>query len=289
MLRLFCPLMIWVAVGILLAALASPPLSQGAELLTVKVVEGKTYSGFVDAKTDDRLLWLRREQGTGMLRRGISWERIVSASHQGKPVELSELPKLAERIASSRTVVVQPVHSEPAAPPPAPARQHIASLAIEAAVTNWDADVENDGLLVAFRLLDEEGYETTADGTLEVELFAPRIRKYHEAPQSRGYRVDLIERWTVAVAKNQFRGGAVRVRLPFGAIHPEFDRGVDALGLVHARLAVPGEGVFAQSLDGLSLRTFAPTRDALLDNTGRQFLPTEMTGRGEGAYPLPRW
>jgi hypothetical protein len=289
MLRLLCQLKLLVVVGILAAALAFPTLSQGADALTVKVADGKTYWGFVDSKTDDRLLWLRREQGTGMLRRGIAWERIMSASHQGQAVELSDLPKLAEQIASSRTIVVQRGHSKPAKLPMAAARRPVAALAIESAVANWDGDVETDGLMVDLRVLDDEGLETTADGTLEIELFAPRIRKYHEAPQSRGYHVDLIERWTVAVNASQFHRGVARVRLPFGAIHPEFDRGVDALGLIHARLAVPGDGVFDQSLDGITVRKFSPVRDALLDNTGRQFLPTEITGRGEGAYSLPRW
>jgi hypothetical protein len=149
--------------------------------------------------------------------------------------------------------------------------------------------VETDGLSLDLRLLDAEGVATAAAGTLEVELFAPRIRKYHEAPQSRGYSVDLIERWSLPISAPQFRGGQARIRLPFGAIHPEFDRGVDAVGLVHVRLAVPGHGVLEQSLDGVVLRPWSPTRDALLDNTGRQFLPTEGTGRGEGAYPQPRY
>ncbi len=276
------------AAGILLAAGSFSSGSQAAESLTVKDREGKTYSGVVDSKTDDRALWLRREEGTGMLRRGIAWERIASASRGDVPVELGELPKLARQIASTRTVVIKPMTAEAAAPPPAPAAA-AAAIAIDAAVANWDADVESDGLVVAIRLLDQDGYEMAADGTLEVELFAPRIRKYHEAPQSRGYYVDLIERWTVAVSAAQFRGGVARVRLPFGAIHPEFDRGVDALGLVHATLAVPGAAVFEQSLDGISLRSFSPTRDALLDNMGRQLLPTEATGRGEGTYSLPRW
>ena len=224
-----------------------------------------------------------------MLRRPISWERIESASHDGLVVELSELPALARQIAKARTAVVLPENPQPVQQPQSNAPARAAALEVNAAVANWDADVEADGLLVELRLLAAQGYETAAAGTLEVELFAPRLRKYHESPQSRGYRVDLINRWTVAIAPDDFRGGVARVQLPFGAIHPEFDRRTDALGLVHARMAVPGAGVFEQSLDGISLRSFSPVRDALLDNAGRWFLPTEMTGRGEGSYSLPRW
>ncbi len=289
MVRPFCSAKAFSANGILLVVVFSAATAQSADLLTVKVAEGRSYAGLVDHKTDERQLWLRLEEGTGTLRRPISWERITAATHRGQAVELRDLPTLARQIASSRIVTVQPKPLQPASPPPAPAPPPVASLAMEAALANWDADVETDGLAIWLRLLDEEGFETRAAGTLEVELLAPRIRKYHEAPQSRGYSVDLIERWSVQFAAEKFRGGQVLVRLPLGAIHPEFDRGVDALGLVHARLAVPGQGVFEQSVDGVSLRTFSPVRDALLDNTGRHFLPTEATGRGEGAYPLQRW
>ena len=271
-----------------IAAAGLPAASDGADELSVTVAGGKTYWGLVDAKTDERQLWLRREEGHAILRRPIAWQRIESAMHAGQSVELSELAKLARRIASERTVVVQPMQVPPLPPPPPP-RQPVAALALDAAVANWDGDVEADGLLIELRLLDEQGYETAAAGTLAVELFAPTIRKYHEAPQSRGYRVDSLQRWTMAITPDHFHGGTARVRLPFDAVHPQFDRRVDAQGLVHASLAVPGAGVFEQSLDGVALRSFSPVRDDLLDNTGRWFLPTETTGRGEGAYPLPRW
>jgi hypothetical protein len=174
-------------VGILSALSPAAP-AQAADSLTVQVAGGRTYTGFVDSKTDDRQLWLRRELGTGMLRRPISWadrRRVAMAD-----VELGGFPAwLTSRLA----VIVLP--DAPAAPSPAAAHRPIASLAIDAAVANWDGDVESDGLVVELSVADADGSPTAAAGTLEVELFAPRIRKYHEAPQSRGYVVDLIERW----------------------------------------------------------------------------------------------
>ena len=265
-------------------AAAEPPAP-----LTIEVEGGAKFTGLVDSRTDERRLWLRFEEGTAAIWRPFTWQRVVAASHAGRSVATSDLPDLARKIQSSRTQVVQPRRPAPAAAESAPLPAAPAALAIDASLANWDGDVESDGLSLDLRVVDAEGLATAAAGTLEVELFAPRIRKYHEAPQSRGYSVDLIERWSLPVAEDSFRGGQARIRLPFGAIHPEFDRRVDAVGLVHVRLAVPGHGVLEQSLDGVVLRPWSPTRDALLDNTGRQFLPAEGTGRGKAAYPQPRY
>jgi len=265
-------------------AAAEPPIP-----ITIEIEGGATFTGLVDTRTDERRLWLRFEEGSATAWRPFRWQRIVAATYEGRSVVTSDLPNLARRIQSSRQQVVVPRRPVTAAGPPAPRPAPPTALAIDASLANWDADVEADGLALELRLMDSEGFATAANGTLEVELFAPRIRKYHEAPQSRGYSVDLIERWSLPLAKEKFRDGQAHIRLPFGAIHPEFDRGVDAVGLVHVRLAVPGHGVFEQSLDGVVLRPWSPTRDALLDNTGRQFLPTEETGRGEGAYSQPRY
>lgn len=270
----------WVTAG----AADDPPAP-----LTVEVEGGRAFTGLVDKKTDDRRLWLRFEEGTAVLWRPITWSRIVAASHRGQKVDLDKLQGLSRQIQSSRQIVVQPRAVQSPSPPTEHAPAPPASLAIEAELSNWDADVETDGLALWLRVLDADGAATVAAGSLEVELFAPRIRKYHEAPQSRGYAVDLIERWSVALTAEQFRRGEAIVRLPFGVIHPEFDRRADALGLVHARLAVPGQGVFEQAVDGVSIRRWSPTRDALLDNTGRGFLFTEGTGRGQVAYPQPRY
>jgi hypothetical protein len=265
----FVLLLVGAAAALSREGAAAEPLAP----LTIEVEGGAKFTGLVDSQTDERRLWLRFEEGTAAIWRPFTWQRVVAASHAGRSVATSD----------------QPRRPAPAAAEPAPLPAAPAALAIDASLANWDGDVETDGLSLDLRVVDAEGLATAAAGTLEVELFAPRIRKYHEAPQSRGYSVDLIERWSLLVAEESFRGGQARIRLPFGAIHPEFDRRVDAVGLVHLRLAVPGHGVLEQSLDGVVLRPWSPTRDALLDNTGRQFLPAEGTGRGKAAYPQPRY
>ena len=68
-------------------------------------------------------------------------------------------------------------------------------------------------------------------------------------------------------------------RLPFQAIHPEFNLQVGSVGLVHARLAVPGTGVFEATTNTISVRPVNPIRDRLQVQQGSRFLPTERTGQ----------
>jgi hypothetical protein len=257
--------------------------------LAIHLKSGRTLTGLVDSRTGDSHLSLRFHRGSGYLRKSIPWGDIASASFEGKAVDADALKELASRLKSpppprserhSATSRVQPRPAPPSPP---------ASIGIDARLANWDADVEADGLVLELFVADAEGQLTAADGTLEVELFAPRLRRQHEAPASRGYEVDLIERWSRLLSALDFSGGRAALRLPFGAIHPEFDRRVDALGLVHVRLSIPGHGIFEQSLDGVLLRPFSPVRDALLDHRGEWFLPSEGTGRGRTSYGLPRY
>src|SRR5207237_1020985 len=85
-----------------------------------------------------------------------------------------------------------------------------------------------------------------------------------------------------ALWKSSFsRRSGVRLRLPFGAIHPELNPNWTAswYGLVHIRFSIPGHGVFEDSRDGVRIRPWAPNRDQLEMNTGQRFLPTENLGR----------
>ena len=272
--------------SIVIAALLAPraPAGEPPAPLTVQTHDGRSYTGFVDRETSKTHLVVRMERGRAAVWYPIPWSRIEGAQHEGREITADELRELANRIQTSRQVVLQPRHRPVKPELPLPVAASPAAISIDAQLANWDADVESDGILLWLKVIDNAGSTTAAPGSLEVELFAPLARKYHEVPQGRGYSVELIERWSVNVTEAQFRGGEARIRLPFGALHPQFDGGVDLFGLVHARLAVSGHGVFEQSLDGIPLRPFAPTRDALLDNEGRHFLPTEGTGRGKTAF-----
>ncbi|MFH1923324.1 MAG: hypothetical protein ABIP48_25965, partial [Planctomycetota bacterium] len=70
-----------------------------------------------------------------------------------------------------------------------------------------------------------------------------------------------------------------KYRFPFQAVHPEFDLELAPYAAVHARLSVPGEGVFEATESDVRVRPYSATRDHLQYTTGQRFFPLERTGR----------
>ena len=250
--------------------------------LTVTLNSGRTFAGAVDVRTAADALVLRFGNGKQSILRPIRWESIAAARHADVAVSLDELRALAEKIKTSAPV------QRPAAPPPphlpmtAAERavpSQVAAIHFDAAIANWDPDVESDGLLLRLMPSDNNGQLTAASGNVEVELFASQRRTFHHAPQSGGYSTERIGHWTVPVVRDAFGENGIALRLPFQAMHPEFRHDLHWYGLVHVRFTVPGSGVFEHSQDALALQPYTPVRDALQQNTGRRFLPTETTGR----------
>jgi hypothetical protein len=178
--------------------------------------------------------------------------------------------------------VVAPVSAEAeAAVEEVPAR--VAMVNFDPYIANWDADVETDGLIIDIAPLDGDGCLIPSNGTLTVELFGQQRRTLDLAPQSGGATLELVERWTREISAADFGPNGVRLKLPYGAIHPELRPDWLAwwYGLVHMRLAIPGQGVFEGSRDGVRMLPFSPNRDRLEMKTGERFLPTETLGRRE--------
>lgn len=257
---------------------AAHSLPADDRLLSVKLASGRVFTAHVDKRTDE-LLWLRFSSGGGNILRPIAWERVVEARLDGETVELNELRAVCAELKSGappQEVLPAPAAVAPAQPLVAPA---VASIRIEAWLANWDADVETDGICVQLTPVDENGQIVPVSGTADIELFAARQRKYHEAPQSGGWMTELAQRWSEVVKPEEIGRSGILLRLPFAAVHPEFSSGVDDFGLVHVRLSVPGSGVFEQSLDGVRLRNWSPVRNGMYLQNGRRFFSTERTSR----------
>jgi len=264
--------------AMLIVALTAHSLHAEDRLLRVKLASGREFTAHVDKRTDE-LLWLRFSRGGGSILRPIAWERVVAAQLDGKTVELNELRAICEEVKSGAPApdpLPAPADAVSTQPLVTPA---VASIRIEAWLANWDADVEADGICVQLTPVDENGQVVPVNGTAEVELFAARQRKYHEAPQSGGWMTELAQRWSEVVTPDDIGPSGIVLRLPFAAVHPEFTSGVDYFGLVHVRLTVPGSGVFEQSLDGVRLRNWSPVRNGMYLQNGRRFFSTERTSR----------
>ena len=283
-----------------LTILSFTAVSHAAEPeVVLQLASGRQFHGVIDAASTADTLVLRTTTGSVTIRRPIRWERIEQATTSGQVVDL---PKLREQVAArgqdsgvrgqeSGTALLRKIEINSLAPltqetaedeqpieiPP----PRVAMVAFNPFVANWDADVETDGLVVDVMPLDINRYLVPSSGTLEVELYSPQRRTLDLAPMSGGDTMELVERWTRAINPEDFGPGGVRLRLPFGAIHPELNPNWTAslYGLVHLRLAIPGQGVFEDSRDGVRIRPWAPNRDRLELKSGQRFLPTENLGR----------
>jgi hypothetical protein len=261
----------------------------------VNVTSGRQFAGVVDEASDAQQLVLRSDHGSIKLWRPIRWERVVSATVDGKPLDVSSLKNMAAQAPEDRAQDIgqrpllrsiemrgEPSLSDSSQPEAADTWQpRVAMVAFDASIANWDADVETDGVLIDVAPFDVNRRVVPVSATVEVELFAPQRRTLDLAPQSGGDTLELVERWTRAITPDDFGPSGVRLRLPFGAITPELQPNWTAwhYGLVHVRLSVPGHGVFDDTRDGIRIRPWAPNRDRLEMKTGQRFLGTEYMNR----------
>lgn len=272
------------------------PACLSAETVVVSLPNGRQITATIHERTNAAELWLEYGTRTVTVVRPVAWKTIVEASHQGEPISIPQLRELATRTvseqppapASTRVVHVPPadesVRRETMAQRARRALGFVArvrSVQFDAALANWDGDVEADGLLLRLFPIDDQGGSVAASGTLRVEFIGRRQVEFNDARHHRGTALGEIGRWTAQVDEADFRRGVATVKLPFQASHPEFDVDWLADGLVHVRFTAPGHGTFEHSLDGVRTRPFSPLRDATQVQSGRRFLSTERTGRGK--------
>lgn len=262
--------------------------------VVVDVVSGRRFVGEVDPDTNESTLWLRRDLASGYLLRPIDWQRVTSVELGGDAYSGEEFRKalsvVREALASesqqnaalgkpsgqgsiilgpaaATTQIVAPHADEPA---------RVQSLAIDAYLANWDADVEPDGLILDVLPLDSEGALVPVHATVEVDLLAERtgVVKLAE-PFAR------IGRWTRRVDPADFGVWGARYRLAFQAVNPDFDRRWATHGALHVRLSVPGAGVFEQTDSTLRIRPYSSVRDRLEQANGNRYFYEERTGSGK--------
>lgn len=304
----------------LIALLPGVSLGLAQRPASVRVASGRVFHAEVSARTDENRLWLSFRTGSAELLRPIAWDRVVAAGLDGERLAGRQLrTRLLEASTQSLAAGAPTVHDDEAATwtstaavqaqqappsgeeeiplPPAtsgPTMAHealdalfapprIAAVRLDSHIANWDADVEADGLILQAVPIDATGHVIPVRGTLQVELIGARRIAFQDGPHKRGRDFGRLGNWTRQVLPADVHPDGAWYKLPFQGRHPEFDVDVFRKALVHARLVVPGEGTFEASLDGVRLRPFAPTRDALQRDTGRRFFPTERTGRGKRA------
>jgi len=272
--------------------------------IVVQLHGGQELAGYVDARTDGEALVMRFEGMASRLWRTIPWSRVAGARIGSESLAADALQQQAATLASTaqpidRTRVGRDTAGDtgnaeqvPAVPAGGEASHavramkaiqgppEVKSVAIEAQLGQWDADVEPDGLLIVVAPQDAWGLTVPASGTLTVELIARRSTAARsEFTFPRGEPLPTIGRWTKRVEPYHIGPQGAVYRLPFQAVHPSFEHDLASIALVHARLAVPGSGVLETSAPMVRIRRFSPTRDQQQVLRGTRFLPTERLGR----------
>ncbi len=271
------------------------PAKQSPEPVTVELASGRTFTAGIDPETDEAQLWLRWSRPTASVHRPIRWDRVVrvraadkvfSGDEFREAVRLfrEQFPKAPKAITGAGQITMKGPKVPAAERGSAPVEtdggrfgqmRPVRSLMIDARLANWDSDVQTDGLLLELYPLDENGQLVPVRGTLQVHLVAELYGKGHRVrPFSR------LGSWTERVRVSHFQRGPARYRRPFESVHPEFDLESSPYGMVHARISVPGQGVFQSTQSTVRIRPYSPIRDRLEQVTGSRFFPPERTTRG---------
>lgn len=294
--------------GTVVVALCLLGMSRSAlaeQTATVRLLSGRSFSGeLLPGPSRDYFSLRSSIAGLDMIRR-IAWSSVVSVELDGQ--ELSEVdfksraadavdpgpggqPSLSELgapLSASQAAKRLPLVGEVTMNPAADDRVHyavmenrssprvrISSIYLDAYVANWDRDVESDGLIVHLYALAEDGSLATARGSLELQLTAEQ-QGFNTIHQN----FTDVGRWSRRARPNDFTGQGAVYRLEFQALHPDFDLELRAQGLLHARLTVPGHGVFEASCAAVRIRPYSPVRDRLEQQKGVRFFSHEGLSR----------
>lgn len=262
--------------------------------VVVELASGRRFAGEVDRRTDERTLWISNPLRSGQVLRPVDWTRVTSVELDGELYSGEQFHEAVGEVCGSLAadsedagevrvvgapadIILGPAESPPRlGPPPLEVAAAVRSLAVEAQLANWDADVEPDGLILDVLPLDLEGHPVAVSGSIAVELLAERVGVV-QLPNP----FERIGYWTRRVSPDDFGVYGARYRLPFQAVNPDFERRFASHGAVHVRLSVPGAGVFEQTDSTLRIRPYSSVRDRLEETTGRRYFYQERVGRGE--------
>ncbi|MBM3999281.1 MAG: hypothetical protein FJ297_07040 [Planctomycetes bacterium] len=243
------------------------------ERITVRLTDGRVFSGRVDGRTGPSALWLRFGGDAITVRRAFDWTEIDDAAVRGERVRAADLRPITEALAAREsnarpgtagTVQIEPESIGPGVAPlgaerRAPAR--VRGFTADGTLANWDADVEPDGIVVRVIPFGDRGEPVRAEGTLDVRLAAPVRVAYDAARRARGETMTQIGNWTRRITAREYDADDVEFALGFGARDPNADATIGSHGMLEVRLIVPGHGVFERRVEPLRIRPYSPLRD----------------------------
>jgi hypothetical protein len=244
--------------------------------ITVALVDGREVSGEVARESDERMLWLARSEPGLAMTSGFVWKRVARWSGLGPAIGPSK-EWIEEQPLLAKTKTVEDV------PPPAtsvtlsvnPSQGRVDSLRAFAELAFWDNDALPDGLLVYVSPLNARGELVAVRGEVELTLYG-MFHPRDESSRSAGAPAfPELERIGWQVRPSDFSQGPAVYRLPFSKTQPDTDLNLAAIGLLHVRLGVNGQGVWETSVADICTRPVSRFRDQLQHATQRRYLPNE--------------
>lgn len=179
-----------------------------------------------------------------------------------------------------------------------PMRNRVRSITVSARPINSNGKIDFDSLEVQVHALDLEGREVPVNGTVQFALWGQRqelIRTFGRVLNAEPGDIVKLGEWSrtldprtrAITAADGNVAASSRFVLPLSRPVPDHDLDIAALGDLHVKLAVPGEGLFEATAEGVPLRHRSPARDQHLVETGSSFLPGE--GTTDNVRPAGSW
>ena len=257
----------------------------GSDTLKVVLVDGRQIAGNVDSRTDLDRLWIGRTEGNVELVSGFPWAEISSGEVGSERLNAEELQRWSverhiPQAAKLETTLKQvdkrvEMNVQPNAKPPT---SSVKSLAIRAFVGQWDQDAQSDGLQIFVSPLDKDGRLVPVSGQIDFTLISEK-EAYGGRPTSKSHpKFAPIAQISQKVRASDFANGPAVYHLAFLKQHPDFDPRIATQALLHARLAIPGRGVFEASDAQVSLREYSRFRDQMQLYSRSRYLPLESGG-----------
>lgn len=259
----------------------------------VTLHSGRTLQGHVDSQTDDEFLVLSLANASIQSSSFVRWDRIATVRQGEQPVSLDELRERLPEIAQEFNLKpafggyeADGTHIDEEPQPDLESTQNaesratealaVASISISSQVSNWDGDVERDGLLVDLYPLSTNGKRVPVNGQLECKLIVQKQKWQggEHVDRSRD-QFTVLERWNISLKQKHYEDGIATVKLPFKNRHPEAELDVDSDALLFVRLSVPGKGVFEASDETVRLRPYSAIREELQLYRGNRYFPQE--------------
>jgi hypothetical protein len=285
-------------------------LLSAADAISIELWNGHIVRGEPDIQTDEHRLWIRRESSGVQIASGFPWQDIhyIQSGNQRYSGHdfFPEVQKIKTAGQSYRELAPGSSQVESAKEPLAAtggsstsvgddmrrsaARRRVQTLYIEAYLAQWDGDAQTDGLRVFVYPLAADGELVPVYGQIDLFLLgeverATGVVASPVMPQFRELeRGSHMVRPGDFVRPNDLARGAAMYELPFRQFHPDFYFDVARQALVHARLGVPGQGLFLASDANVQLRGFSRIRDELQMRTQQRFFPAEDALERPGVF-----